>query len=90
MRAFAFTSYGRDAKGTICDIPEPRIDSDQVLVEMHAASVNPIDLKVRNGDLRFLISRNFPLVLGSDGAVQRFRTFCINPSEYSVRHEVHI
>lgn len=35
---------------------------------MHAASVNPIDFKVRNGDLRFLISRNFPLVLGSDGA----------------------
>ncbi|MEI8027752.1 MAG: NADP-dependent oxidoreductase [Pseudomonadota bacterium] len=68
MRAFAFTSYGRNAKGTMCDIPEPRIDSDEVLVEMHAASVNPIDFKVRNGDLRFLISRNFPLVLGSDGA----------------------
>ena len=37
MRAFAFTSYGRDAKGTICDIPDPRIDSDEVLVEMYAA-----------------------------------------------------
>ena len=32
MRAFAFTSYVRNAKGTMCDIPEARILSDEVLV----------------------------------------------------------
>jgi len=35
---------------------------------MHAARVNLIDFKIRNGDLCLLIKGDFPLVLGSDGA----------------------
>ena len=37
-----------------------------VLIQIHSASLNPIDFKIRNGSLRFLRRDAFPLVLGHD------------------------
>lgn len=44
----------------------PKISSDDVLVEIHAASINPIDYKVRDGKVKMLLSYKMPLVLGND------------------------
>ena len=41
---------------------------DEVLVQVHAASVNPVDFKIRDGVLRLLINYRMPIVLGFDFA----------------------
>lgn len=50
------------------DAPVPQIAPDQVLIKVHAASVNPIDYKTRNGSLRWILGRKFPKILGYDVA----------------------
>src|SRR5881396_2282865 len=37
-----------------------------LLVRVHAASVNPLDVKTRDGKLKMLLKYQFPLVLGND------------------------
>jgi alcohol dehydrogenase len=37
-----------------------------LLIRVHAASVNPVDVKTRNGQLKTLLKYRFPLVLGND------------------------
>lgn len=58
---------GRDQ--LVCeDAPIPRINPDDVLVKIHAASVNPVDWKVREGYLKGFIPHQLPLILGWDFA----------------------
>lgn len=49
-------------------MPIPYISADQVLVEMHYASLNPIDFKIKHGDLKMVLPMKFPLILGNDGS----------------------
>jgi NADPH:quinone reductase-like Zn-dependent oxidoreductase len=46
------------------DIPQPA--DNQVLIKVKAASVNPLDFKIRQGSIRWLFRNRFPLVLGND------------------------
>jgi len=46
----------------------PEISANEVLVEIAAASINPIDLKIRDGKLKMLLNYDMPLVLGNDFA----------------------
>ncbi|HEX5281856.1 MAG TPA: NADP-dependent oxidoreductase [Micropepsaceae bacterium] len=64
------------------DLPEPRVSEDEVLIQVKAASINPIDFKVRQGKLKAVLAYSFPLILGHDcagvvaktgAAVKRFR-----------------
>ncbi|MFW6275538.1 MAG: NAD(P)-dependent alcohol dehydrogenase, partial [bacterium] len=48
------------------DFPVPVPKPHEVLVNVKAAGVNPVDYKIRNGSLRFLISRKFPKTPGSE------------------------
>ena len=63
------------------DVPEPTISADSVLVESSAASVNPIDWKVRSGARQKDFPLKLPAILGRDvsGVVravgQNIRTF---------------
>ncbi len=45
---------------------EPEPGAGELLVAMRAASVNPVDFKIRSGGLKVLVKDRFPLVLGSD------------------------
>lgn len=49
-------------------LPIPAIGPDEVLVKVHAASVNPVDFKIRDGVLKLLVRYRMPLVLGFDFA----------------------
>lgn len=49
-------------------MPEPELRDDDVLVEVHAAGVNVLDSKVRNGELKFVLPHRLPLILGNDVA----------------------
>ncbi|EFC45102.1 predicted protein, partial [Naegleria gruberi] len=49
--------------------PKPTISkANQVLVKLCAASVNPVDYKVRKGGMRAIMTLQFPLILGKDGS----------------------
>jgi NADPH:quinone reductase-like Zn-dependent oxidoreductase len=44
----------------------PRYGDDEVLVKMHATSINPIDVKIRSGAAKSRFSIEFPAILGRD------------------------
>lgn len=49
-------------------MPTPEAEDFEVLVEIHAASLNPLDTKIRNGELKLLLDYKMPLTLGNDFA----------------------
>lgn len=66
MKAFALTRYGKKNTVKAVEHTVPDLRDDDVLVQIHAASVNPLDLKIRNGELKPLLPYKLPLVLGND------------------------
>jgi NADPH:quinone reductase-like Zn-dependent oxidoreductase len=68
MKAFVISSYGPPEVLEEAVIDVPKIGNREILVEVHAAGVNPLDWKIRKGMMRFLTGRKFPKVLGSDVA----------------------
>lgn len=66
MRAAVYYAYGPAENFTIEEIEKPSTSKNEVLVKVHAASVNPIDWKVRKGNLKLLSRGKFPKVPGSD------------------------
>ncbi|MEU1484206.1 NADP-dependent oxidoreductase [Streptomyces sp. NPDC005752] len=66
MRAFTVEKYGGEAGMRAAELPDPRVGTDDVLVKIHAAGVNPLDLRIRNGDFKAFLPYRLPLVLGND------------------------
>lgn len=66
MKAAVIDEFGSLAKLEVRDIPMPVINPDQILVEVHAAGVNPIDWKIREGTMSARFGEEFPMVLGLD------------------------
>lgn len=68
MKAFLIDRYGKEETGRIADVPEPELQDDDVLVQIHAAGVNLLDSKIRNGEFKTILPYRMPLVLGHDVA----------------------
>ncbi len=66
MKAALIDRYGRTARIRVADISVPPIGDMDLLVQVRAASVNPLDVKIRSGKLKPLLQYRFPLVLGND------------------------
>jgi NADPH:quinone reductase-like Zn-dependent oxidoreductase len=65
MKAFVVTQYGPDGlEGA--DVPAPSVGPRDVLVDVRAASINPLDKMVRDGEFKQLIRRKRPFTLGHD------------------------
>ena len=73
MRAITYDRYGGSDVLRPTDLPEPKVGPDSVLVRVRAASVNPVDWKVRAGYLDQILDVEFPVVPGWDvaGVVER-------------------
>lgn len=65
MKAFVVTRYGPEGLQA-ADVPPPRVGPRDVLVEIRAASINPLDKMVRNGEFKQLIKYKRPFILGHD------------------------
>ena len=65
MRAFAIDRFGEP--GTLKTVPTPEIGADEMLVRVHAAGVNPLDGKIREG-FKAMPDVRFPFILGQDAA----------------------
>lgn len=68
MKAAVIDRYGPNELVRIRDIAVPVIGPMDLLVRVRAASVNPLDVKTRDGALKMLLKYQFPLVLGNDMA----------------------
>lgn len=68
MKAIVIEKYGGKEELKEKEIPKPIPKEDEVLIEMHATSINPIDWKMRAGYLKDMTSLEFPIVLGWDAA----------------------
>ena len=68
MKAFIVDRYGKKESLRLADVPEPSLRDDEVLVRVHAAAVNLIDAKLRNGEFKLLLPYRPPFVLGHDVA----------------------
>ena len=69
MQAAVIEQYGNtDVIQVKSDLPIPVPAPNQVLVKMKAAGINPLDCRIRQGQLRAFISSKFPMTLGNDGA----------------------
>ncbi len=68
MIAAFIDGYGSDQVLRVRDFPAPKTGPSDILVRVHAASVNPVDFKLRDGKLRLLRRYRFPLILGHDCA----------------------
>jgi NADPH:quinone reductase-like Zn-dependent oxidoreductase len=66
MKAVLLYSYGDPSKLRYEETAVPRYGDDEVLVKMHAASINPIDVKIRSGAAKSRFSIEFPAILGRD------------------------
>jgi NADPH:quinone reductase-like Zn-dependent oxidoreductase len=82
MKAFVLARYGKKRALRSTDMPTPELRDDEVLVEVHAAGVNLLDAKIRDGEFKLILPYRLPLVLGHDVAgvvvqvgrrVQQFR-----------------
>ena len=66
MRALAEEKFGGPI--ALMDLPTPGIRTDEVLIRVWAAGVNPFDWKVADGELKNEMEHRFPLILGFDAA----------------------
>lgn len=68
MKAVILQKYGASDLLQYVDIDKPTIAEDQVLIEVRASSINPLDWKVRQGMLKAFSGKKFPKILGFDVA----------------------
>ncbi len=66
MKAAIIDRYGKNDLVRVSDVPIPSLGDLDLMVQVRAASVNPVDTKIRDGKLKILLKYHFPLVLGND------------------------
>lgn len=66
MKAAQIDNYGDVTNIRVRDIESPSISDDQILVEIHASSINPFDQTVLSGGAESMAPLNFPATLGLD------------------------
>jgi len=87
MRAMTMTAFGGPEVLKIQDMPEPELKPNDLLIEVHAAALNPVDTKIRQG---MLGDRPFPLIQGYDvsGVVTALGD-SVDPDLFQVGDEVY-
>ncbi len=66
MKALVINQFGGPEQLRIQETPIPGRGKGEVLVRVHAAGVNPVDFKIRNGSMKFIAGKSFPRILGGD------------------------
>ncbi|MBI2276776.1 MAG: NADP-dependent oxidoreductase [Dechloromonas sp.] len=66
MKALTFKRYGKSPDIGFADVPRPALKADELLVQVHAASVNPVDNMIPTGMFKPVLHFQLPATLGSD------------------------
>jgi NADPH:quinone reductase-like Zn-dependent oxidoreductase len=68
MKAFIVDCYGKKDGVRIGEMPDPEVRENDVLLQVHAAGVNLLDSKIRNGEFKLILPYRLPFILGNDVA----------------------
>ena len=68
MKAAVIDAFGPESVLDVREVPKPEISDDELLVEVHASSVNPIDWKIGDGMMGDRYGDEFPMILGLDAS----------------------
>ena len=68
MKAFIVDRYGSTDGVRAGEMPAPQLREDDVLIQIHAAGVNLLDAKIRDGAFKRILPYRLPLILGNDVA----------------------
>ncbi len=69
MKTIQYTAFGKSDVITIAEVPSPEISNEnQVLIRVKAASVNPLDMKIRMGYMQQMRPVQLPFIPGLDAA----------------------
>lgn len=68
MKAAQINQYGDISEIQIVEIEKPTAQNNQVVVKIHASSINPFDTKFRKGEFKEMAPVAFPITLGNDFA----------------------
>lgn len=67
MKAAIIRKFGSpDVLEYVDNYPEPQLHNNQVLIKVYASGVNPLDFRIRKGELKFITGSRFPMILGND------------------------
>lgn len=88
MKAAYINRYGKIDDVQLDEQPKPSISKDSVLVKVHAVSINPLDLRVLEGEFKAILPVKFPFILGNDfaGVVAQVGS---NVTQFKVGDEVY-
>ena len=64
MKAFTIDRYGNNDHVRAGQVPVPELHDDDVLVEIHAASINPLDSRITDGKLKPILPYRLPADTG--------------------------
>jgi alcohol dehydrogenase len=96
MKAFILERYGKKDGLREGELPEPELRDDEVMVQVYAAGVNLLDVKIRNGEFKLILPYRLPTALGHDvaGVVtrvgSRVRRFKVGDEVYARPADHHI
>lgn len=68
MKAYVVEKYEKKGGLRLTERPDPQVQTNDVLVRIHATAVNLLDSKVRDGDFKIFLPYRPPFVLGHDVA----------------------
>ncbi|WP_337271214.1 NADP-dependent oxidoreductase [Oryzifoliimicrobium ureilyticus] len=68
MKALTFKRYGKSTRPEYTDVPRPAIAPDEILVQVHAVGLNPIDNMIPKGTFKPVLKFDLPATMGSDVA----------------------
>ena len=68
MKAYTIKKYSKKEPLHLSDVPVPQVKENDVLVEVHAASLNMLDAKIKSGEFKLILPYKLPLILGHDVA----------------------
>jgi NADPH:quinone reductase-like Zn-dependent oxidoreductase len=73
MKALVAQRYGGPDVLAVVERPEPEVEPNDVLIAVKAASLNPLDAKIREGKVKLVLRLTPPIALGCDvaGIVER-------------------
>jgi NADPH:quinone reductase-like Zn-dependent oxidoreductase len=68
VKALVLDRYGKKRALRWADVPSPDLREDEALIQVHAAGVNLLDSKIRDGEFKLILPYRLPLILGHDVA----------------------
>lgn len=66
MKAVQIKSYSKEINAVLSDVPKPQVSDSEVLIQVKAAAVNPVELLILTGSVKLIQNYPMPLTLGNE------------------------